>query len=451
VSTLIERAERILESAQKGEQIEVFLSSGVDTEIQSYQGEIENLSTASSSGVGVRVLRDGVAGAQVGVAWSGSIEPDAIDDALREARDNARFATEDEYLSFARPDGVAPVPLDLVDRTVQSTPLDEKIAMAIELERLVRAGDDRIRQVDSANYSDYIAEAVIVSSTGIRAAYERSGAYVSVEAIATDGATDQTGWGLSAGRAPGDLDINKAADDAIARATRMLGATKAPSQRCTAVFDPRSTATLLAIIGGALSGEAVNYGRSFFANRIGEDVASPLFTLVDDPTDVRHFSASVFDGEGLACRRNVLIEGGQLKAFVYDTVSAKRAGTTSTGSAVRSGIAGSPSAGCRALQLSTGDVDQAEIFRRVGSGIFVESLTGVHSGVNPISGDFSVGVTGLMIRDGQLAEPVREITVASTLQRMLLDIVLVGNDVEWLPSSAAGQSVAIEGIAVSGS
>ncbi len=451
MSALIERAERILELAQSGEEIEVFLSSGVDTEVQAYQGEIENLSTASSSGIGIRVLRDGAAGAQVGTAWSGSLDDDAIDDVLREARDNARFATEDEYLAFARPDGVTPVTLDLVDRSVQTTPLEEKIAMAIELERLVRAGDTRIRQVDSANYSDYIAEAAIVSSTGIRAAYERSGAYVSVEAIATDGSNDQTGWGLSAGRAPGDLDITVAAEDAISRATRMLGAVKATSQRCTAVFDPRSTATLLAIIGGALSGEAVNYGRSFFANRIGEDVASPLFTLVDDPTDVRHFSASVFDGEGLACRRNVLIEGGQLKAFVYDTVSAKRAGTSSTGSAVRGGIAGSPSAGCRALQLRTGDVDQAEIFRRVGNGIFVESLTGVHSGVNPISGDFSVGVTGLMIRDGQLAEPVREITVASTLQRMLLDIVLVGNDVEWLPSSAAGQSIAIEGIAVSGS
>lgn len=449
--TLLEQAQRILEHAASGEEIEVYLSSGVETEIQAYDGAIESLATASSSGVGIRVLREGVAGAQVGTAWAGSLDPEAVHDALREARDNARFATEDEFLAFARPDGVVPASLELVDRTVLSTPLDEKIAMAIELERLVRDGDDRIRQVDAANYSDYVAEAVIVSTMGIAAAFERSGAYVSVEAIATDGTGDQTGWGLSAGRAPGDLDIGLAASDAVSRATRMLGAVKPASTRCTAVFDPRSTATLLAIIGGALSGEAVNYGRSFFANRMGEDVASPLFTLLDDPTDRRHFSASVFDGEGLSCRRNVLIEGGGLKAFVYDTVSARRAGTVSTGSAVRGGIAGSPSAGCRALQLAPGDVDQAAIFRSVGEGIFVESLTGVHSGVNPISGDFSVGVTGLMIRDGQLAEPVREITVASTLQRMLLDIVFVGNDVEWLPSSAAGQSLAIEGIAVSGS
>jgi PmbA protein len=290
-----------------------------------------------------------------------------------------------------------------------------------------------------------------VSSTGIRASYARSGAYVSVEAIASDGSNDETGWGLSAGRAPGDLDIAKAANDAILRATRMLGSVKPASMKCTAVFDPRSAATLLAIIGGACSGEAVVRGRSFFANRIGEMVAASMFTLFDDPTDPRHFSASAFDGEGLACRRNVMIEGGQLKAFVYDTVSARRAGTSSTGSAVRGGIAGSPSAGCRALQLVPGDIDQAEVLRRVGNGVYVESLMGVHSGVNPISGDFSVGVTGLMIRDGQLAEPVREITVASTLQRMLLDIVHVGNDVEWLPGSAAGQTIAIEGIALSGS
>jgi PmbA protein len=103
------------------------------------------------------------------------------------------------------------------------------------------------------------------------------------------------------------------------------------------------------------------------------------------------------------------------------------------------------------LQLETGGEDQATILKNVGYGVYVESIMGVHSGVNPISGDFSVGVTGLMIRDGQLAEPVRELTVASTLQRMLLDLSHVGNDVEWLPGSAAGQTLAIDGIAVSGS
>ena len=450
MSELLARAEKILESVEGGEELEVYISTGSENEVIAYQGEIESLSSATSSGIGIRVLLDGPNGARVGTAWAGSLDDEAVNDALREARDNARFATPDEFIAFARPDGVASSALTLTDSGVHETPLDEKIAMAIELEKMVRSGDPRIRQVDSAGYSDYFAEATIASTTGIRANYARTGAYVSVAAIAGDDSGDQTGYGLSAGRSPRDLDIAVAARDAIDRSTRMLGALKPQSGKTTAVFDTRTAATLLAIIGGALSGEAVVRGRSFFANRIGEQVASPLFTLLDDPTDPRHFNASMFDGEGLACRRNALINEGKLQGFVYDTVSARRAGTVSTGSALRGGIAGSPSAGCRALQLQAGSVTRDEILSAVGEGIYVESVMGVHSGVNPVSGDFSVGITGRMIRNGQFAEPVREATVTSTLQRMLLDIAMVGNDIEWLPGSAAGQTIAITGIAVSG-
>jgi PmbA protein len=448
--TLLEQAERLLNDGLGDEQVEIYLSSGTETEVRAYQGEVEDLTSASSAGIGVRVLLDGPGGARVGTAWAGSLDDEAVRGAMRDARDNVQFATEDEFVAFARPDGVAAVSLTLTDEGVASTPLEEKIALAIELERRVRGADPRIRQVDSANYSDYVAESAIVSSMGVRATYARTGAYLSVEAIATDGTDDQTGWGLSAARAPRDLSIDLAAHDAIDRATRMLGAVKPASMKCTAVFDPRTAATLLSIIGGALSGDAVVRGRSFFANRIGEEVASHLLTLVDDPTDARHFSASAYDGEGLACRRNVLIEDGRLNGFVYDTTSARRAGTSSTGSALRGGIAGSPSAGCRALQLAPGNGDQASIVKNVGFGVFVQSIMGVHSGVNPISGDFSVGVTGLMIRDGALAEPIRELTVASTLQRMLLDLSYVGDDIEWLPGGAVSPTLAIEGIAVSG-
>ncbi len=451
MSELLERAQSLLERATGDEEMEIFLSRGVETEVQAYRGEVESLSSSSSAEIGIRILRDGVGGARVGTAYAGSWDEDAIEEALANARDNARFATQDEFVAFARPDGVAPATLSLSDPAVLSTSMDDKVALAIALEAMVRGGDSRIRQVDAANYSDYVAEAAIVTTTGIAAAFDRSGSYVSVEAIASDGGEDQTGWGLSVGRAPGDLSLETAAGDAIRRATRMLGAVKPTSFRGVAVFDPRTAATLWSIVGGALSGDAVVRGRSFFAGRLGEDVASPLVTLIDDPTDARHFSAGAYDSEGLACRRNDLITRGRLEKFVYDTVSGRRAGTASTGNAVRGGVAGSPSAGCRALQLLPGDDDQDEIFRRVGHGVFVESLTGVHSGVNPISGDFSVGITGLMIRDGQLAEPIREVTIASTLQRMLLDVMLVGSDVQWLPGTAAAQTVAVDGISLSGS
>lgn len=451
MSDILAQAQGILESAKGAEEVEIYISSGTETEVVAYQGEIEQLSSASSSGIGIRVLRDGPNGAKIGTAWAGSLDDDAVRDALADARDNMQFATEDEFLTFARPDGVAPVKQQLTDRSVLSTPTEEKIAMAIELEQRVRKADPRIRQVDSANYSDYIAEAAIASTFGINVSYSRSGAYLSVAAIASQDGDDQSGWGLSVGRAPHELSIEVAAADAVLRSTRMLGAVKPKSTKTTVVFDPRCSATLLSIIGGALSGEAVVLGRSFFAQRLGEVVAANFFTLIDDPTDSRHFAASTYDGEGLACRRNELIKDGVLQKFVYDTVSARRAGTVSTGNAQRGGIAGSPSAGCRALQLTAGTQSQQEILTSVGEGVFVESIAGIHSGVNTISGDFSVGITGRMIRNGQFAEPIREATVTSTLQKMLLDVTNVGDDVEWLPGSAAGQTLAIAGFSLSGS
>ena len=139
-----------------------------------------------------------------------------------------------------------------------------------------------------------------------------------------------------------------------------------------------------------------------------------------------------------------------LRRFVFDTVSARRAGTVSTGSAVRGGFAGTPAAGCRALVLAPGDQGHDEILAAVGDGLFVQSVTGVHSGVNPVSGDFSVGAEGLMIGGGVLAEPVREVTVASTLQRMLQSVVDIGADLRWLPGVAAGQTLAIADMALSG-
>ena len=175
------------------------------------------------------------------------------------------------------------------------------------------------------------------------------------------------------------------------RATRMLGATKVASDRLTVVLDPRVVTTLLSIVSSALSGEAVVKGRSFFAGRAGEKVATASFTLVEDPTEPRAFSAAAFDAEGLACRRTTLIDGGVLQGFLYDTVSGRRAGTASTASAVRGGYAGTPGPGCRALLLQPGNHDQAAILAVVGEGLFVQSVTGVGSGVNPVSGDFSVG------------------------------------------------------------
>ena len=146
----------------------------------------------------------------------------------------------------------------------------------------------------------------------------------------------------------------------------------------------------------------------------------------------------------------MLIDGGVLQQFVHSSYSARRAGTTSTGNAVRGGFKGTPGVGCLALQLVPGVRDQAALVADVDDGVLIQSVSGIHSGVNAISGDFSTGAAGLMIANGELGAPVREFTIASTLQRMLLDIVEVGSDVDWLPMRAAGVSLVIHDVTMSG-
>ena len=443
---LLAIADRVIAQAAAGEQVEVVVGRGRTTEVRVYEGEIESLSSAESQGVGVRVVVDH----KQGFAYAGSLDESVLGEALAEARDNARFGTVDEYLALAEPDGVAVPSLDLYRPELADEPTDSKVRLVMELEKEVRSADKRITGVESAEYGDVLAEGCVVTNTGIRTVSCESGCYIGAYPLATEGDDTQTGFGFSVGRVLDDLDVRQAADDAALRATRLLGATKPQGGRMTVVLDPYVTAQLIGIIGGTLNGESVLKGRSLFADRLGEDVAASIVTLVDDPTDVRAYSASETDGEGLAARRNVLIDGGVLQQFVHNSYTGRRAGTASTGNAVRGGFRGVPGVGCLAIALQPGARMQPDLLASVGDGLLVSSVSGLHSGVNPVSGDFSTGAQGLRISGGQLGEPLREFTIASTLQKMLKDVVEVGADVEWLPMSATGVSLVIDDVSVSG-
>jgi PmbA protein len=304
--------------------------------------------------------------------------------------------------------------------------------------------------MESSDYVDSIAEGAVATNTGIRASDRQSVCYLAAYSMATEAGETQTGFGFSVGRAPDDLDPATAAADAADRATRLLGAKKPKSQRLTVVLDPWVTAQFLSVLSSTLNGESVLKGRSLFADRVGDEVGSPLLTLVDDPTDARAMNAGAVDDEGLATRRNTLIDGGVLRGFVQNSYTGRRSGTASTGSAVRAGFKSTPGVGCRALALQPGTKDQAALVADVGAGLLVQSVSGLHSGVNPVSGDFSTGAEGLLIAGGAIGAPQREFTIASTIQRMLKDVAAVGSDLTWLPMSAAGVSLVITDVTVSG-
>lgn len=446
MADLLDIAQRVLGWAEDGEDVEVVAVHERDTEIRVYNAEIEQFTASESQGVGVRVIRD----QRQGFAYAGSLDEDVLAETLNDARDNAVFGTPDEFIGLATPDDL-PVPsLDLFDERVGSFATEDKIRLSTELEAQTLAADARIIGVESADYADSISESALVSTTGVEATSRESGAYVSVSALAEENGDTQIGFGFSVNRNPGAIEIGTAAADAADRATRLLGATQPASERLTIIFDPFVTAQFLSILGETMTGDAVMKGYSLFANRMGEEVASSVFTLTDDPTNRDAFTAAETDGEGLASRSNTLIKDGQLTTFLHNAYSARRMDAVSTGSAVRS-YRSVPTVGARALFLEPGTQTQDELIAGIDNGVLIQGVAGIHSGVNPVSGDFSTGAEGLRIRDGVLAEPLREITIASTLQKMLGDVQAVGNDVDWLPMSAAGVSVVIADVTMSGS
>jgi len=445
VTELLDLAGRVVAGALAGEQLEAYVARGRSTSVKAYAGEVESMTVAESFGVGIRVVVDG----RQGFAYCGTFDEQVIGETLAEARDNATFAEPDPWAGMAEPDGVEPLDHDLWDDAVASTPTSRKIDAAIDLERRTTSLDPRVSRVRTAIYADSEGEGAVVTSTGISAWGRGTSASMAVSALAEDGSSSRMGVGSSVGRGPGDLDPGEAAGDAVTRAVQLLGAEPCPSRRITIVLEPRLAAIILGIAAGTLTGTRVLKGRSPFADRVGEAIAAPALTVVDDPTDARSLGADSHDGEGLACRRNVLLDGGVLQGFLHDTWSGRRSGFGSTASAVR-GYSSTPGVGLQALAVSPGHGTLDELIASVDDGLLVSSFSGLHSGVNAVSGDVSVGAEGLVIRNGALAEPVREITLASTIQRLLLDVRAVGADLTWLPGGTGACTLVIDDVMLSG-
>jgi PmbA protein len=263
-----------------------------------------------------------------------------------------------------------------------------------------------------------------------------------------------TGLGVGVARDPAGLEAEAIGAEAAERALALVGARPVESRRCPVVLDAFVAASFIGFIGGMLSADAVQRGRSLFAGKLGEEIADPALVLRDDGTAEGGLGTSPFDGEGVATTDTPLIEDGRLRGYLWDSRTARKAGDgqTSTGNAGRGSYRSPPSVSPTNLLIEPGDAPFEELLRRAGSGLYVSDVAGLHSGVNPVSGTFSVGATGLLIEDGALGRPVREITIASDLVSMLRAVQAAGSDSRWVPfgGSVLAVPLLIGEMAVSG-
>ena len=426
---LLELARRAISSARSGEAVEAFASWGRETEVKVYQGEVEALVSAESRGIGVRVIVDG----KLGYAYAADPDPEEIAEVVAQARTNAALAAQDEGNVLPAPQPIEPLEGILLPDLLDATP-EEKVALALAIERACRDADPRVKGVESAQYGEGLGRVAVASTSGVEAMSERGDCWAAAVALSSNGDGEtQTGFGLQIARRPADLAVETAGREAAERAVRLLGARKPPTGRMAILLDPFAAASFLGVVTAGLSAESVLKGRSLFAGRVGERVASDKVQLVDDGRELAGPGAEPFDGEGVPTRRTPLIAGGELRGYLHNTYTAARMGGSSTGNASRAGFKSTPGVSPTNLILAPGDQTPEQLAASAGRALLVQDLIGVHSGANPISGDFSVGVDGVLLEDGAPAGAVREATIASTVLDILRDVVAVGSDLRFLP------------------
>jgi PmbA protein len=426
---------------------ETLAEESTSRRIRVYGGEVESLSDAGGRGVGIRAF----AGSRSGYAYGTDLSDEGVAEIARSARAAAEVADEDEYAGLPEKFGTIAVD-SLASPALAEWSTERKVELALEIERAARAHQG-VTQVENAVYSDAEGSVALVNSRGFSATYSATRAWAYASAFAGEGADLMTGLGVGLGRDPDALDPREIGDEAAERALALVGARRPESRRCPVVLDAFVAASFLGVIGSMLSAEAVQRGRSLFAGREGDEVADPALALADDGTHPEGPATAPFDGEGSPTRKTTLIENGRLLGFLYDTRTARKAGTETTGNARRGSYRSPPTVGTTNLVVEPGSDDLAGLVRAAGDGLYVTDVVGLHSGVNRVSGTFSVGASGRLIENGELGAPVRELTIASDLVAMLRAVRSVGSAGRWVPfgGSVKAPPVLIGEMSVSGS
>ena len=430
---------------------EAVVREGDEFSVTVRMGSVETLKESGSRGLGLRVFL----GKRTGSASTSDLTPDGITLLVEGAVALARLTEEDPFagLPEAGEFGAVEQDLRLYFDDVYSLPGPERIEWARRAEAAALAADARITNSNGGSFDAATGRKVLANSRGFVGGYRTSYAGVSAAPLAVDanGHMQRDSW-WSGARRIGDLESPESVGKEAARRTlRRLGARRVPTQQVPIVFAPEVARSLVGSVFDAVSGDAIWRQASFLAGKLGETIAAPGLTIIDDnamllPSGVGGFGSSPFDGEGLPSLRTVVVEQGVLRNYMLNTYTARKLGMKSTHNASR-GLAGTPGIGPGNLYLEPGAQTPEEIIAAIPAGLYVTSLMGF--GVNLVTGDYSRGATGLWIENGELTHAVEEVTIAGTLEDMLRNVTAIGNNLVFR-GSVASPTLRIDGMTIAG-
>jgi PmbA protein len=426
---------------------EVKARSGSELSVKVRLGEPELVEEAGHRGVGMRIFKDG----RVALIATSDLTPRGLERFVDDALELVLLAERDPFAGPADPSLLArgPFPeLELYDPACGTVDAARALDLAKRAEAAARAADPRITNSDGATFARTAGAFAMVLSGGFAGGYAGSYASISVTPVANDdGEKKRRGSYWSAKRHLAELlSPEEVGAEAARRTLRKLGARKVPTCEVPVVFDPDAARSLVGLLGGCVMGGSIWRKSSYLCGREGSLVASPLVTLVDDPLLPRGPGSRPFDGEGLASRRNVIVQEGKLERYLCDSYSARKLGRESTASASRGGNGG-VGASTSNLVLSPSSTPAADIVRSTKRGLYVTEMMGF--GFNAVTGDFSRGAAGYWIEDGELAFPVSEVTISLNLDELWRRVDAIGDDLD-LRSAVASPTIRVASMTVAG-
>ena len=436
-------AEEIIFKAKKNGagDAEIYISRSSSMDIKIKNSEVSETNLAESLGVGIRLIKN----KRQGYAYACDLSPKNVEKALNIALRNTNFSDEDPYLKLPAKQNYQK--LDLFDEAIDTAPLEEKIALAKEVEELSQ-DMPYIQKVEHAGFQESFGEVWLYNSKGVNAHEKYSYCALYATLLSEKNGEQDSGSGFSQDLKLANLSPLACAEMSAKRAGRLLGAKSMASAKCAVVFEPYIAAQFISLLAGSFSGENVLKGKSMYAKDLKSQIAPENFSLIDDSSLNGQLGSASFDGEGTAAQRTAIIQQGVLNSFLYDCKAAAQASTVSTANSGRGSYKSAPSIATTNYYVENGSTAPEEIIAQTSYGLYVTNILGALT-ANTLTGDFSFGASGILIEKGKFTVPIRGVTIAGNLKDILANIDFVGNDLTFFGAEGS-PTLRVQNVQISG-
>lgn len=408
-----------------------------------FNGEVDSYETSEEAGIGFRGLYNG----NMGYAYTEKIDESSIAFLVENAKANANILDESDNSSIFE-GSKEYVQHSFYNPELKKIGIPEKIELIKAIEQKVLAYDPRITTLNYCMLEDFNSERLMINNKGLSLQDERNGLYIFVSAVVKADNEMKTGHVIKMTRDFHTLNADEIATELAKEALSYLGGKTIPSGKYPVVFRHDSAASLLAIFSEIFSAENTQKDQSLLKEKVGEKIGSDLLTLIDDPFHPDAFSGSSFDGEGVATKKRTIISNGTLETILHNRKTAKIDGCESTGNAYKSSYKGTLTIAPQNLYIAPGEQNREQILSKLSNGVYITNLSGLHSGTNTISGDFSVEATGYHIKDGNIASPIKQMTIAGNFYHVLKTIDAIASDLTFQPGGYGSPSLLVKELAV---